>query len=118
MLNTKDFVVLAGNSEKWDQELRALCSPGSRPGTYNSEDLCRVQNDHYRRGHRSATLVKTIYGYSVRLASGLDGWALLLSGRQQGCRQISYEEAIEFGKNWANEDPDNREFYVSRSDLK
>lgn len=115
MLNTNAFVVLAGNPGPWDEEMNKRCGAGSAPGTLKSEDLVQVQVDQHRRGRRSATLVSTIYGYSVRLASGLDERQVLFGGRALG-RNVSKEEAIAFGIKWANEDPDKREFYVRKED--
>lgn len=110
MLNTSHFTLLAGNPSKWDEETLRLCKPGRYEGTYDSADLCKVQVDQHRRGRRSATPVKTMYGWTVRLASGLDE-------RQILCKVETREEAIAWGKAWANEDPENREFYAAAKDL-
>lgn len=108
MMNSNAFVVLAGNPGPWDEEMKQRCDN-------KSEDLVKVQVDQHGRGRRSATLVATIYGYSVRLASGLDERQVLFGGRALG-RNVSKEEAIAFGIKWANEDPKNREFYVAKAD--
>jgi len=116
MLNNNAFVVLAGNPSKWDEEIRTRCAPGGVSGTFKSEDLCSMQIDQHHRGRRSAELVTTIYGYSVRMASGIDGRAILFGGRSLG-RKVSREEAIEFGKKWANESLETREFYARKTDM-
>jgi hypothetical protein len=107
MMNTTHFMVLAGDPASWDEETRRLCRSGIYENTYNSEDLCKVQVDQFFRGRRSATIVETIYGWSVRSDSNLDNRAIYLS-------RVTKEAAIKFGIAWANEDPKNREFYVSR----
>lgn len=110
MLNTTAFTLLAGNPSKWDEETATRCKPGRYAGTYDSEDLCKVQVDQHQRGRRSAALVKTLYGWTVRLASGLDE-------RQILCKVETREQAIAWGTAWANEDPEKREFYAHTGDL-
>lgn len=116
MLNTKDFVVLAGNPQKWDDEIRARCRPGDSSGTFNSEDLCKVQAEQYRSGRRSMHLDRTIHGWCVR---GNFGFAVVatFASKRMGNLDGSKEAAMEFGTRWANEDPDNREFIAYRRDF-
>jgi hypothetical protein len=105
--NKDHFVTLGGNPDKWFAEMSGLGL---------GQDLCALQESQSERGYRPAELVKSMYGWSVRYASGLQGFSLLLSGRKMG-RKFSREEAIAWGKAWAAEDPDNREFYARRADL-
>lgn len=107
MLNDTYYILVAGNPQKWDDETRARCRPGRYENTWNSEDLCKVQIDQHRRGRRSATIVETIYGWSLRSASNLDGRQIIAS-------RLTRDEAIAAGTAWANEDPDNREFFIRR----
>lgn len=107
MINNDAFVVLAGDPSAWDEEMVRRCRPGRYPGTFKSEDVCKVQVEQHVKGRRSATLCETIYGWSVRLASGLDDRQLLFV---RGTK----EAALAFGIAWANEDPKKREFYVRK----
>lgn len=114
MLNDTHFTVLAGNPSKWDAETRERCRAGRYPGTFNSEDLCRVQVDQHLRGRRSATLWETVYGWAVGYDSNLQNRAVIRGGRREP--GLTRDQAIEAGIQWANEDPTNREFYA-RNDM-
>lgn len=50
----------------------------SHGGLYESEALCRAQESS---SVTAARVVKTIYGHSLRYASGLDGFAIVASFR-------------------------------------
>lgn len=113
MLNAKFHTLLAGNPSKWDEETARLVRPGRYENTYDSGDLCRVQVDQHRRGRRGAMLVKTYVGWSVRADSGLDDRQVLFSTPTRE----GLAEAIAWGKAWANEDPENREFFARTADL-
>ena len=115
MLNTDAFVVLGGDPSAWDEETRQRVPHGRYNGTYNSDHLVNVQEDQHRRGRRSAELVQTMYGWSVRYASGLDANAIIFGGRNSP--PLTREQAIDLGVKWANEDPKNREFYTRKSNL-
>jgi len=108
MLNTEHFVLLAGDPSAWDEETRSRVAAG--------ESLCRVQEDQFARGFRSAVLVPTLYGWSVRSGTGLDGFHILVSARA-GEVNGSLEQAMYWGKQWAEADPLRREFIASRADL-
>jgi hypothetical protein len=112
MLNTNAFLLLAGDPEHWDNETLTKCRPGSITGTHNSTDLCALQVDQSSRGRRSAQLSLSLYGWTVRHASGLQGRAILFSSKDH-----DPTKAYEWGCEWANADPHNREFYVSRRDV-
>jgi len=94
---------LAGNPSAWDKEMTEWRA--KYPG---DENLCKMQISQWQRGRRDATIVETIYGFSVRMTSGLSGMAFIPNGR----RLNTYEEAVQVGTEWANQDPDNREFWV------
>ena len=118
MLNSEHFVLLGGNPQSWDDEIqRRVKTSETRAGCLESESLCNVQVEQHARGRRSAVLTSTMYGWSVRLASGLDENQLLFGYRVTGRRDITREEAVEWGKAWANKDPEHREFYARRSDV-
>lgn len=123
MINHEAFVLLAGNPKKWDDEIRNGCkrSMGAKPDPnssdfFDSSDLCRLQVTQHARGRRSACLQRTMYGWSVRLDSGLDDRQILYGGRHSNVDR-SQEAAIAFGVAWANEDPENREFYAYKKDV-
>lgn len=69
--------------------------------------LCSNQIKVHGLGFREAEMCETIFGYSIRLASGLDGNARLFGGRMAG-RIVLYEEALEWGKAWVDASPDFR----------
>jgi hypothetical protein len=114
MLNNEGFVLLAGNPSKWDDEIRARCE--KRGSFFESESLCKLQAAQHAKGRRSARLQRTIYGWSVRLDSGLDDRQILY-GHRLGNKDLSREAAVAFGIAWANEDPEKREFYAYRDDM-
>jgi hypothetical protein len=58
-----------------------------------------------------AELVKSIYGYSVRYASGVHNFGLLASSRM-GVVDGTLEDAERWAREWQGEDPQRR--YVTR----
>ena len=120
MLNKDHFTLLAGNPEAWDQEILDAKAKDTGPGR-NLRDpdfnLCEMQINQHRRGFRSARLSKTLnLGWVVCYTSNLDNRATLFGGR--GCNPpLTKEQAIKAGIQWANEDPDNREFIASNRDM-
>lgn len=107
MLNSTHFLLLAGRPQKWDDEIRNECPKGRVSGTYASGPLCRMQANQSARGRRSANLVLSIYGWTVRYASGLQDFSIMF-------RSGSFDpsSALQWGTDWANADPNNRELYV------
>ena len=104
--NNDQFLTLAGNREPWASEHAAL------PRGCGSDALCALQVAQSDRGYRPAELVRTIYGWSIRYASGLQGHDLLYRGRG-----LTRDAVVAWGVAWANADPTHREFYARRSDL-
>jgi len=104
MINIYHYDLLAGNPGAWDEETINRCHVGSEP-------LTTIQVEQHKRGRRSAHLIKSAYGWTVRYASGLDDFRILRKGFELR------EDAITFGIAWANEKPDSREFFASKSDL-
>lgn len=104
MLNQKNFILLAGNPQKWDDEMLTLTNRG--------EALVALQVSQAQRGRLSAHLVRSIYGWTVRYASGLQNFAII---HKSGSKNIA--NALSFGINWANQDPNNRELFVSQSEI-
>lgn len=108
------YVTLAG-STKWHEEIMARCRPGNRPGTLRSEDLCSVQVEHHQRGHKSATIWETIYGWALGYISNLDGREVIKGGRRQP--GLSKLDVLKAGIEWANENPEFRTFEVLDTNL-
>jgi hypothetical protein len=105
MLNDAHFEIVAGDPSIWDQETRARLD--------NGESLTSIQEDQHARGRRSAEVVPTVYGWSVRHGSGLDGFNLMF-GYRKGDGHLSYEEALNLARGWQEEDPANREVFVRK----
>jgi hypothetical protein len=111
MQNHEQFVLLAGTPEAWDEELRERVQRG--------EEIGAVQVDQYMRGRRSATLVRVVVprvGWVVRGASNLQTGTEHFITPNNG--RYTKEDALRKGKEWAAADPNNREFFVRRSDLR
>lgn len=106
MLNTKFFTLIAGNPTKWDEETQKLVDDNNMKG------LVSLQESQAARGRLSAHLIRSMYGWTVRYASGLQNFGLLHSSKSSDIRK-----AVEFGVEWANQDPQNREFYVSNIEI-
>ena len=114
MLNTKEFVLLAGRPEKWDEEVRQQTSRAADQNVRTN--LPKLQEDQHRRGRRSVEVVKSAYGWTARCASGLDNFQLVHGARQDAQWPATYAAAAAWGINWANEDPANRECRVRKVD--
>lgn len=118
MLNKDAYTLIAGNPTKWDQEIIDNCSPGKYPGTYNSADLIMIQVKQHQQGRRSAYLSDSIFGFYVRDASGLTATQILAATKERGGNlDGTIESAISWGINWANQDPNNREFFARTKDV-
>ena len=106
MLNTEHFHLLAGNPEKWDNETKQRVAAG--------ESLPDVQIDQHYRGRRSAMLVSGINYFYVRAGSNLQEPQVLASPKL-GTIDGTLYQALAWGVSWANEDPENREFFANKS---
>jgi hypothetical protein len=105
MINTKDFVLLAGDPQAWDQEVQDRLAEG--------DSLIEIQRDQYRRGRLIAVLVQAQDGWMVRGGSSHqvrvgEDFITPPNGR------YTREKAIELGVAWAEKDPSNREFFSRR----
>ncbi len=95
-----------GNKKEfWDEEVQKGLPPRFTPGRVNL--LYSNQIRVHSMGFREAGLCESIFGYSVRLRSGLCENQVLFGGRGEG-RHVSYEEALEWGKSWVDDSPDFR----------
>jgi hypothetical protein len=102
MLNTEDFILLAGRPEKWDEEVRqqASCATDQNVPT----NLPELQEEQQDRGRRSVKVVKSAYGWTVRSASGVDNIHLVAGNRHDADWPRTYAAAAAWGINWANEE--------------
>lgn len=100
MINTKHFVLLAGDPEGYDREILAA----SQMSDFN---LTAIQEKQYEEGRRSVQLRRTPEGWALHFVSSLNPLFVLLG-------PTSLEDALEQGIQWAKQDPQNREFYVTR----
>lgn len=80
---------------------------GHWSGCYQSEPLCAWQRRCSERGFRDVELVQSIYGWSVRAGSGMDGFALL-AGSRSGALDGTYEDAVRWATKWCADDPERR----------
>jgi hypothetical protein len=98
-------MVYGNRYEFWKAKVQEGLPPR---GTFHRDDiLCQNQCKVHEAGFREASLVETIFGYSVRLCSGLSSNQVLFGGRMEG-RYVSYDEALEWGKIWVDQSPDFR----------
>lgn len=81
--------------------------PKDARGFFLSEPLCACQRHQAARGFIEAELVESIYGWSVRYASGLHGFALLASARASAV-DGSRADAERWAAEWVAEDPAHR----------
>lgn len=72
----------------------------------NGKDLCQWQVEVSRRGIIEIEIVQSLYGYSVRYASGLQEWGLLRPAR--GAKDNSLEAAKKFCVDWVAVAPNFR----------
>lgn len=107
MALNEGFKTLAGNSEKWDSVIREA----KKHPNFSDRELCAIQISQYGAGHREAELTETIFGFGVRIRSGLCADQVVFGGRALG-RRVEKEEAIAEGIKWANEDPEHRSFII------
>lgn len=85
-------------------EREARLNPGALG--YDSEALCRLQESQSRRGYVEAHIVKSMYGYSVRYASGLQNFGLIRSARDAADKSLAAAE--QFCRDWVAADPAHR----------
>lgn len=113
--NTKQRVVVGCEVyAALEAEKERIVPHSKRPGMeqyFESEPLCAWQRDCHRRGFRSVELVKSIYGWSVRSASGLDDFALL-AGSRNGELDSTFADAQRYAQEWAAQDKERRYAFV------
>jgi hypothetical protein len=114
MLNTEDFILLAGRPEKWDEEIRQQARRAGDPKV--GINLPKLHEDQHNRGRRSVEVVRSAYGWTARFASALDNFHLVAGSRHDARWPGTYAAGAAWGIIWANEDAANRECFVRRAD--
>lgn len=119
----ESWVRLFGNTADFDARLEAAKADRglfSRP----DEALCREQQRQSGEGRTTVELVKSIYGYTVRYASGLQGKAVLFTDSTNGRCKIAGQDgeedlyAASFARmaktalEWAQDAPTRRDVVV------
>lgn len=112
MLNTDHFALLAGRPGPWDDEIRTKVQSGRTEGTYDSASLCDLQVKQHQKGRRSAELVRTAKGWTIRMASGLQDHRIL-----RFTASPDPSEILCWGTVWANRDPDHRELFICKAEI-
>jgi hypothetical protein len=94
-------------SNRLQAEKEVKVSRSTPGGYFRSEELCEWQREVGRRGIIEAELVNSMYGWSVRYASGIHNFGLLAGAR---CRQVdgTREDAERWARNWVAQDPTRR----------
>lgn len=105
-----NFEVVAG-----EKAFRAERTSMANEITDRDQSLIQWQETTGRQW-RAAELCKSIYGWSVRASSGLDGFALM-AGTRSGDLDGSYEAAVAWVIRWCENDPDHRYAFVRKSAL-
>jgi hypothetical protein len=101
--------VIAGDQAKWDRELASVPKVGNY---YESNALVALQERQSRAGYLPAKLIKSNFGWSIRYASGLQDFGVLLAPRGR----MTLAEVIAWGKQWVAASP-NRVLLVSKSEI-
>jgi hypothetical protein len=113
------FTIVAGQrAYQAEQDSKsANVKPSSyMPGCWETESLVRWQAGAGREW-RSAQLVKSVYGWSVRATSGLDGFAIL-AGCRRGELDGTFADALRWVESWVAQDPTSRYAYLGGLDSK
>jgi len=103
-MDPKHFIIIAGRNVR--EAVEAEQATG----------LIKAQETQAKRGILGAQLVRSMYGWSVRYDSGLQGWGLLASTRS-GQLDGSFKAAVEWAENWQAQDPARRYAWASRREV-
>lgn len=98
--------IIAGREVFEAREARKAAALGDTPPTgFRSETLCQWQRSEAKLGIVEAEIVKSIYGYGLRYASGLNNFGIIARAQEIGG---SLEDAIAFAKSWQAADASRR----------
>ena len=101
-------VIVAGQevADKISDLRSKMVLPSTRvPGCYDSETLCAFQRKMSEEGYLEAEIIQSLYGHSIRYASGLQNFGLIHTSRELGG---TYDGAVEAAKRWQSADPTRR----------
>lgn len=76
-------------------------------GCFESEPLCRWQCEMHSRGFLRIELIKSVYGWYLRNASGLDGFSIL-AGTRSGQVDGTLKDALRWARTWFESAPTKR----------
>ena len=110
MATTYKHIVVAGQdvADKIAAMKAARVTPSKiHAGCFESESLVAFQCNVSSQGFVEAEIVESIYGYSLRYASGLQNHGLIVSARA-GQTDGTLEGAITAAKRWQAADPTRR----------
>jgi hypothetical protein len=109
-MNKQHFIIIAGGelSDALDAEKAERVKQG--------EALPTLQEAQARRGILGAQLVQSMFGWSVRYDSGLQGWGIL-AGIRQGTLDGSFYDAVRWAEDWVAQDPERRYAWASRREV-
>lgn len=103
-------IVLAGNHQKWQDEIEATCPKVGK--LFESNKLCRIQESQSARGRLETHLVRSIYGWTLRYASGLQGFSMIYPSRNH-----NPADALKVALDWVAENPECRSVTVSTEEI-
>lgn len=108
----KGIVVLAGDITSWEKELEVAKSKDRAENNPDRDQhLCKCQLSQASRGRIIATLNRTIYGWSVRLGNLQNNAFVTPRGGK-----YTYQQAVDIGVAWVNQDPTKRALYSFKVD--
>lgn len=107
-MNYKQIIIAGQDVADKITILRSQVLPSkTRPGCFDSEALSKFQQNLSQFGYIEAEIVDSMYGFSVRYASGLQNFGPIYSSR---AKQVdgTLECAIEAAKKWQEAYPTHR----------
>jgi hypothetical protein len=109
-LDPAHFTIVAGH-----EAVAASRASQDRHVVDGGESLVRWQEQEGSRWI-GAEIVKSIYGYGLRYASGLQGFAVIFGHHDRGY-DGTYETAVRYAQWWVDLDPEHRYVFVRNSAL-
>ena len=109
-MDKQHFIIIAGHA------LADQLATEKAERIMGGEALTTVQEKHAARGVLGAQLVQSMFGWSVRYDSGLQGWRIL-AGVRNGMLDGSFKAAVEWAERWVARDPERRYAWASRREV-
>lgn len=106
-LSPEWFTVIAGQT--------VVDAIGARrpTGTEPDRELCRRQEQEHSEGFEGVEVGPSMYGWSVRYDSGLNGFNLVASSRY-GSLDGTRADAIRFATEWVSKNPARRYAWIRK----